>query len=165
MGCTFIEADIRQVELPELAFDAAIYLYGQCEVARPEELTEILGRIRGALRPGAPLAIEARDSSVVSRITGAVWHTGVDGLFGPGIQLVLTERGWDSEARATVERHHVLGADTGELAVLGATARALEPEELTAILAGAGFPTVEFHLGWDGLVFDDADKWLLALAR
>jgi 2-polyprenyl-3-methyl-5-hydroxy-6-metoxy-1,4-benzoquinol methylase len=165
MGCTFIEADVREVELPELAFDAAIYLYGQCEVARPEELTEILGRIRRALRPGAPLAVETRAASKVARITGTAWHTGIDGLFGPGMQLVLTEQGWDAEARATVERHHVLGAETGELTVLGATARVLEPEELTAILAAAGFPAVEFHPSWDGLAFDKSGEWCAAVAR
>jgi hypothetical protein len=165
MGCAFIEADIRHVELPEPAFDAAIYLYGQCESGRPAELTDILGRIRRALRPGTPLAVEARVASKVARITGTAWHTGMDGLFGPGTQLVLTEQGWDSEARATVERHHVLDAGTGELTVLGATARVLEPEALTAILASAGFPTVEFHPGWDGLAFDNSDEWLLAVAR
>jgi SAM-dependent methyltransferase len=165
MGCTFIEADVREVELPESAFDAAIYLYGQCEVAQPAEFTEILRRVRRALRPGAPLAVEARVAAKVARITGTAWHTGVDSLFGAGMQLVLTEQGWDAEARATVERHHVIAAETGELAILGATARALEPDELTHILADAGFPGVEFHPGWDGLEFDRSDEWLLAIAR
>jgi SAM-dependent methyltransferase len=165
MGCTFIEADIRDAKLPERTFDAAIYLYGQCEVARPEELTEILGRIRRALQPGAPLAVETRVASKVARITGTAWHTGIDGLFGPGMQLVLTEQGWDTEARATVERHHVLGAETGELTILGATARALEPEELTRLLAAAGFPAVEFHPRWDGLTFDKSEEWFVAVAR
>ncbi|HEX7491943.1 MAG TPA: hypothetical protein VF337_09610 [Candidatus Limnocylindrales bacterium] len=64
-----------------------------------------------------------------------------------------------------MERHHVLGAETGELTVLGTTARALEPQELTEILAGAGFQTVEFHPGWDGLKFDGSEEWLLAVTR
>jgi hypothetical protein len=44
---------------------AAVYLYGQCEVARPEDLTAILGLVRRSLRPGAPLAVETRVASVV----------------------------------------------------------------------------------------------------
>jgi SAM-dependent methyltransferase len=165
MGCTFIEADVRNVELPEHAFDAAIFLYGQCEVPQPEGLIAILAGIRRSLRPGAPLAVEARVASAIQRTSGTVWHTGHDGLFGPGVQLVLTESGWDEAARATVERHHVLTADTGELRVIGSTARALEPAELESILAGAGFPSVEFHAGWDGLAFDNSTDWLVAVGR
>jgi SAM-dependent methyltransferase len=165
MDAIFIESDVRTMDLPEAAFDAAVYLYGQCEVARPEELAAILARVRRSLRPGAPLALEVRVVSAISREAGTAWHTGVDGLFGPGVQLVLTERGWDAEARATVERHHVLSATTGHLTVLGVTARALEIPELQAILAEAGFPNVEVHPGWDGLAFDDAGEWLLAIGR
>ena len=165
LACTFIEADVREVELPEAAFDAAVYLYGQCEVARPDDLARILGRARRALRPGARLAVEARVESAVGRSMGTAWHTGVDGLFGPGVQLVLTERGWDPEARATVERHHILAAETGELRIIGATARALRTEEIEAVLAGAGFPDVGFHPGWDGLAFDSAADWLVAIGR
>ena len=159
LPCTFVQADVREVDLPEAAFDAAVYLYGQCEVARPDDLAAVLGRARRAMRSGAPLALEARVASAIGRSTGTAWHTGVDGLFGPGVQLVLTERGWDPEARATVERHHILAAETGELRIIGATARALEQPELEAILVGAGFPAVDFHPGWDGLAFDAAADW------
>jgi SAM-dependent methyltransferase len=165
MGCTFIESDVRSVELPERAFDAAVYLYGQCEVARAEDLAEILGRVRRSLRPGAPLGVEARVASAISHETGTAWRTGIDGLFGPGTQLVLTERGWDAEACATVERHHILATETGEVGIIGATARGLEPAVLEAILAEAGFPEVEFHAGWDGLAFDDSADWLVAVGR
>jgi SAM-dependent methyltransferase len=165
LGCTFIEADVRNVVLPDRAFDAAVYLYGQCEVARPDDLTAILGRIRAALRPGAPLAVEARVASAIARTTGLAWHTSTNGLFGPGVRLILTERGWDDVVRATVERHHILDTETGELDVIGATARALEPAELESILARAGFPAVEFHAGWDGLEFDDSTAWLVAVGR
>ena len=165
MGCTFIEADVRSVELPERAFDAAVYLYGQSEVSRPGDLAAILARTRRALLTGAPLAVEVRVASAIGHSAGTAWHTGVDGLFGPGVQLVLTERGWDSEARATVERHHILAAETGELRIVGATARAIEPGEMAALLADAGFPAVESHVGWDGLAFDDSAAWLVAIGR
>jgi SAM-dependent methyltransferase len=165
MPCAFVESDVRSMELPESAFDAAIYLYGQCEVARPEDLAGILGRIRNALRPGAPLAVEVRVAAAISTAAGTAWQTSAGGLFGPGVQLVLSERGWDSEARATVERHHVLAADTGDLQVIGTTARALEPAEIESVLAAAGFPAVELHAGWDALDFADSADWLVAIGR
>jgi SAM-dependent methyltransferase len=165
MPCTFIESDVRDVELPDGAFDAAVYLYGQCEVARPDDLIGILGRIRNALRPGATLAVEARVAAVIGRAAGTAWQTSDGGLFGPGVQFVLTERGWDAGARATVERHHILAVETGDLQITGATMRALEPAELESILAASGFPSVEFHAGWDGLEFADSADWLVALGR
>jgi pimeloyl-ACP methyl ester carboxylesterase len=163
LPCRFILADVREMDLPVGSFDAAVFLYGQAEVPAPDELTGILGRIRAALKPGAPLALELRVASAVPRTMSTGWHTGVDGLFGPGVQLILSERGWDAEAQATVERHHMLAAETGELTIIGGTARALEQAEWAAILTGAGFPTVEFHPGWDGLVFDDWENWQVAI--
>ncbi len=38
------------------SFDAAIYLYGQFTVLKPEESLDVLRRIHAALRPGAPAA-------------------------------------------------------------------------------------------------------------
>ena len=165
MDCSFIEGDMRTVELPDCAFDAAIYLYGQCEVPRPEELPGILSSLRRALRPGAPLAVEARVASSIPHTSGTAWHTAANGLFGPGLQLVLTERGWDADASATVERHHVLAVDSGEITVVGATARAIERETMESLLADAGFAKVEFHPGWDGLAFDASADWLVAVGR
>jgi SAM-dependent methyltransferase len=165
LRCEFIESDVAVMELPEGGFDAAIYLYGQAEVPKPDVLPEILRRIRSALRPGAPLALEIRIAARVPRTTGAGWHTGVDGLFGPGSQLVLSERGWDPESRATVERHHVIDVETGELTVLGGTERAFEDEEIAELLRKAGFPTVEFHPGWGGLDFERSADWQVVIGR
>jgi SAM-dependent methyltransferase len=165
LPCRFIHADIRDVVLPTASFDAGVYLYGQAEVPAPDELDAILRRIRAALKPGAALALELRVASAVPRTMSTGWHTGVDGLFGSGTQLVLSERGWDAQARATVERHHVLDVESGELTIFGGTARALERDDWAAILTGAGFPAVEFHEAWDGLVFDDSTNWQVAIGR
>ncbi len=165
LPCYFIEADVREVPLPVAEFDAAIYLYGQPGVPTPEDQREILIRIRRSLRPGAPLVLEVRDAAVVDRRPEMRWWSGSRGLFGPDAQLVLTERQWDGEARATVERDIVLDIETGALSVFGVTECAYEPDEIAGLLADTGFPTVEFHRAWDGLNFDDSATWLVAIGR
>ena len=165
MPCIFVEADIREVPLPVAEFDAAIYLYGQSGVTRPDELREILFRVRRALRPGAPLLLEVRNAATVDRSPDTRWTAGADDLFGRDAHIVLTERGWDPDARATVERHFVLDVEPGTLSVFGVTERAFETEEVAAVLAEVGFPRVETHPGWDGLEFDRATDWLVAMGR
>jgi SAM-dependent methyltransferase len=165
MPCKFIEADVREVQLPLAEFDAAIYMYGQSGVTRPDDLREILFRVRRALRPEAPLLLEIRSAAGVDRLAASSWWAAADDLFGREAHVVLTERGWDPDACATVERHFVLDVETGQLSVYGVTERAFEPAELETILKGAGFPRVEFHPGWDGLDFERASDWLVAIGR
>ena len=124
-----------------------------------------VSRVRRALRHGAPLVLEVRDAASVDRRPDTRWWAGTDDLFGSGAHLVLTERCWDPDARATVERDIVLDVETGALSIFGVTERAFEPAEIAAILAAAGFPKVEFHRGWDGLDFDDSSDWLVSIGR
>ena len=68
-------------------------------------------------------------------------------------------------ARASVERDIVLDIETGALRTFGVTERAFDPEEVADILDAAGFPTVEFHRGWDGFAFDGSTDWLVVIGR
>ena len=163
LPCTFIEADAREVPLPAAEFDAAICLYGQPGVPKPEDQREILTRIRRALRPGAPIVLEVRDEAAVDRRPQVRWWTGSRGLFGRNDHLVLTERIWDEDARTTVERDMALDIETGALTTFGVTERAYETDEVESLLAGVGFASVEFHPAWDGLEFDDSASWMVAI--
>jgi SAM-dependent methyltransferase len=165
LPCVFIEADAREVPLPVAEFDAAIYLYGQPGVPKPDDQREILTRIRRALRPGAPIVLEVRDAASVDRRPQMRWWTGSRSLFGRNDHLVLTERIWDEEARTTVERDIVLDVETGAMSTFGVTERAYETDEVEALLAGVGFASVEFHPAWDGLEFDDSASWMVAIGR
>ena len=50
------QGDVREMDFAGAGFDAAIYLYGQFTVLKPEESLDVLRRIHAALRPGAPPA-------------------------------------------------------------------------------------------------------------
>ncbi len=69
----------------------------------------------------------------------------------------------DAAVPALVDRHHVLDLDTGRLRVFGVTERLLQPDQLAAILAGRASRHPSMHQGWDGLGFDGAEGWLVAI--
>ena len=55
--CTFIEQDVREAKLPEAAYDAALFLYGQLGVFPKNEARILLERIRRSLvRPAGNCA-------------------------------------------------------------------------------------------------------------
>ena len=165
LPCTFLEADVRTADLPHAAFDAAIYLYGQPAVLPPDDLPVVLEHVRNALRPGAAIALEVQEPSGIDRSTTRTWWTGADDLWGAGAHVVLSEQGWDPEARALVERHLVLTDETDEPVVYGVSERILDPRETSDILGSAGFPEVLIHPAWDGLPFDGAAGWYVAVGR
>ncbi len=165
LPCTFIEGDVRDVELPLNVFDAAVYLYGQMAVARPDDVARILDRVRRSLRAGAPLALEVRDPATVDRSSSRSWWTGTDDLWGDGSHVLLQEQAWDADARATVERYHVIDVATGSVTVLGVTERALEVDDVRAATIAAGFPSADIHPAWGGLAFDGAADWNVVIAR
>jgi 2-polyprenyl-3-methyl-5-hydroxy-6-metoxy-1,4-benzoquinol methylase len=165
LPCTFIEGDVRAVDLGSATFDAAVYLYGQYEVLEPHDAPAVIDRVRAALRPGAPLAVEIREPSRIDRTLHATWWTSADDVYAAEPHLVLGEHGWDAAAGATVDRYFVVDARGVVIDVFGVTERVLEPEALASELARAGLPGSQVHPGWDGLAFEASADWVLVVAR
>ncbi len=165
LPCTFIEGDVRVVDLEPGGFDAAIYLYGQYELLNPDDATAVLARLRTALRPGAPLAVEIREPSRIDRTPRTGWWASADDVYGSGPHLVLAEHGWDAAAGATVDRYHVISEDGAALTVFGVTERVLEAGALASELSRAGFPDARVRPGWDGLPFEASADWVVVVAR
>lgn len=85
LPCAFLLADVREMELPVAAFDAALYLFGQPTVQRE-------GDLAAALRTGGRLAMEILRAEAIGRSRSTSWWTGSGGLWGAGEHLVLYER-------------------------------------------------------------------------
>ena len=147
------------------AFDAAIYLYGQFTVLRPEESLDVLRRIRAALRPGAKLLIEILDDDKFDKRDHTWWYTDRGGLWGDFPYLHLGERAWDPVQRAAVERFHILNLETGEMQVYGLSDQAYTVAQVTDMLHAAGFGGVEVHPAWDRLALKDATEWVVYVAE
>lgn len=162
--CTFVEADVRQVELPGNApgapFDAALFLYGQLAVFRRDEAQALLAKLAAALRPGAPLCIELLDQNKVDKTDHATWwYTDEAGLWGDAPYLHLGERFWDAELALSHERFYIVHLPTGRCTEVQLCDQTYSPAELTAMLHQAGFTAVEHCPNWSGLDLYDAQEW------
>lgn len=165
LTCEFVLGDVREMNFEGRDFDAAIYLYGQFTVLRPEQSEDVLRSIHAALRPGAPLLIEILNDDRFDKRNSSWWYTDKGGLWGDFPYLHLGERAWDPDQRAAVERFHILNLDTGEMAVYGLSDQAYTTSQMEQMLERAGFAGIENHLAWDGLAMRDAGEWTVYIAH
>ncbi len=159
------QGDVREMDFAGRGFDAAIYLYGQFTVLKPEESLDVLRRIRAALRPDAALLIEVLDDKHIDKKDSAWWYTDQGGLWGDFPFLHLGERHWDEERRAIIERFYILNLETGKLDSYGLSDQAYTVEMMRDMLAEAGFANVTVHPAWDKLALKDAVEWCVYMAR
>lgn len=164
LPCEFVQGDVREMDFAGAGFDAAIYLYGQFTVLRPEESLDVLRRIHAALKPGGRLLIEILDDDLFDKKDSAWWYSDRGGLWGDFPYLHLGERVWDPKQRAAVERFHILNLETGELQVYGLSDQAYSAAMLTEMLHAAGFGRVDVHPAWDELALKDAPEWVVYVA-
>jgi SAM-dependent methyltransferase len=157
--------DVREMDFAGRDFDAAIYLYGQFTVLKPEESLDVLRRIRAALRPGAPLLLEILEDAAIDKKNSAWWYTDRGGLWGDFPYLHLGERTWDAERRAIIERFYILNLENGKLDSYGLSDQAYTAEMLGEMLAEAGFTNMTTHPAWDKLALNDAPEWCVYMAE
>lgn len=160
-----IQGDVRALDFGGRAFDAAIYLYGQFTVLRPEESLDVLRRIHAALRPGAPILLEVLDDARLDKKTNTWWYTDQGGLWGDFPFLHLGERTWDEERRAIIERFYILNLESGQLDAYGLSDQAYTADMLREMLEEAGFTGMSVHPAWDQLALKDAPEWCVYLAE
>lgn len=164
LPCEFVFGDVRQMDFAGRDFDAAIYLYGQFTVLRPEESADVLRRIWAGLKPGARLLLEILDDDRFDKENSNWWYTDQGGLWGDFPYLHLGERTWDPLQRAAVERFFIINLETGEMQTYGLADQAYTVAQMTAMLHEAGFEQVQTHPAWDGLALKDAAEWIVYVA-
>jgi SAM-dependent methyltransferase len=158
------QGDVREMDFAGANFDAAVYLYGQFTVLKPEESLDALRRIRAALRPEGRLLLEILDDEAIDKKNSAWWYTDQGGLWGDFPYLHLGERTWDEEHRAIIERFYILNLETGELDSYGLSDQAYTAEMLREMLAEAGYRNMTTHAAWDKLALNDAPEWCVYIA-
>lgn len=164
--CTFLQADVRSA-LPDQAgqgFDAALFIYGQLSVFPRQQTARMLREVAAALRHGGRLAIELLDFARIDKSDSTWWFTDDRGLWGDRPFLNLGERFWDAEARAAIDRFHVLDLESGQMQVIGLSDCGYETEEVLALLGESGFSAAEAFPAWDGLDLYDAAEWVAYVA-
>ncbi len=161
LACEFVLGDVREMSWPAGWFDAAIYLYGQFTVLKPDESRDVLQRISNALRPGGRLLLEVLDESRFDKQNSNWWYTDRGGLWGDFPYLHLGERAWDPIQKAAVERFHIVNLDSGEVRAYGLSDQTYCIEEMHELLEGAGLTPTATCPGWAGLPLKDAGEWVV----
>lgn len=163
--CEFFEADVRQIELGEGRFDAALFIYGQLAVFSREQARALLEKSARALRPGAGLVVELLAQEKVDKENSNWWFSDDKGLWGDAPFLHLGERFWYEEGKLSCERFYTVHLETGELDEILLCDQTYSIEEVKEMMAATGFAEVDVHPGWDGLPLYDADEWNVYVGR
>jgi len=162
--CTFIEQDVRQVELPGETFDAALFLYGQLSVFRQEEAQHLLEKIARILRPGGRLCVELLNPAQIDKTNSNWWFTDSTGLWGDAPFLHLGERFWDEDTAIATERFYIIHLASGELTEIHLSDQAYTVETMIGMMKQAGFQQMDAWPNWDELPLHDAHEWVAYVA-
>jgi len=164
-ACTFIEEDVRTVNLPAGEFDAALFLYGQLAVFPQTDAQALLAKSAQALKPGGRLCVELLDQERIDKTSRTWWFTDNTGLWGDEPFLHLGERFWDDEAALSIERFSIVHLETGALSEVHLCDQSYATHTMAAMMQQAGFATVDVYPRWDGLPIYDADEWVVYVAQ
>jgi ubiquinone/menaquinone biosynthesis C-methylase UbiE len=153
-----VQADYRELPLPDERFDAALNLFSSLGYLGDEADVEVLAEIRRVLRPGGRLVIETMHRDLaVRRWAERGWH-----LLGNG-RLLLEQRTFDTTA-GVAQTTQTLIETTGERESRSFSVRLYTATELVAMLAQAGFEESKCHGGFDATPLT-TDTRLVVVAR
>ncbi len=149
-GATFIEGDIRRVDLGAPgSFSLGMLLFGEANAFRTPDLEAILARTRAALEPGGALLLEPHSFEAVRRVgtRPSTWYTAPCGLFSGEPHLCLRESFWDEATATATERWWVVDPATREVTRHVGTLQAYTEDAYRSLVVGAGFETITLHGG------------------
>ncbi len=155
---TYFESDLRQAALGD-GFDACLFLFGECNVFRPDDLRDILTRAARALTPEGRLLLEPSTAAAIAGIgrQPATWSAHPEGLFSDRPHLLLHEAFWDEASQVATDRYFVIDAESGAVQRHAASQRAYSDAALQDLLRSAGFAAVTPVEDWDaGRSFSDS---------
>jgi SAM-dependent methyltransferase len=146
LACEYQLADVRHADYGA-GYDLAMFVFGESNVFRPEELQRILSKASAALNDGGHILLEVHPREVVQRLgqQHAAWYTLEQGLFSDRPHLVLFESFWDEAQAVAIERFYIVDAETGEVTPHSSSMQAYTAEQYRYALQIAGFTDITFH--------------------
>ena len=162
--CHFIEEDIREMDLPDETYNAAMLLYGQLAVLPREHAKAVLKKIVRSLKVGGKFCLELLDPQSVDKDDSSWWFTDDTGLWGDAPFLHLGERFWDEDERCSTERYTILHLASGHQQMIHLSDQTYRADEMSDLLKEAGFSNVDLYPQWDKLALYDAQEWNIFVA-
>jgi SAM-dependent methyltransferase len=146
LTCAYHLADVRHVDYGT-DYDLAMFVFGESNVFRPEELQHILIKAYAALNTGGHILLEVHPLEVVKRLghQRATWYTLERGLFSDRPHLVLFESFWDEAQSVAIERFYIVDAETAEVMPHASSMQAYTDEQYRYALQIAGFTDIALY--------------------
>lgn len=140
LDCKYIEGDIREAEFGA-GYGLVMMVHGELNVFRPEEIKEILRKVRAALADEGKLVIEVHTLEAVQQLgeQGPNWYTTEKGLFSDEPYLMLEEAFWDANLLIATERTYVINANNGNVIRHVASIQGYDNNGYMALLENCGF--------------------------
>lgn len=158
--------DIRTVEYGS-GYGAVLYIFGALNIVRTADVQSILQKIHAALAPGGQVIIEASTLDAVDQIGNqpAMWYTAEAGLFCDEPHLCLMETFWDEDSTTATERFYIVESASGRVTHHAASTVGYSDEQLTALLAQAGFENICFYPSLTGKEEAESQEMVVVIAR
>ena len=158
-GPDLIQADYRELPLPDARFDAALNLYSSLGYLGDEGDAHMLAEVARVLRPGGRLVLETmhRDR-LVQGFRERDWQ-----MVGEG-RLLLEQRTFDARS-GVAQTTQTLIEPGGERDSRTFSLRVYSATELVAMLLGAGFEEARCLGGLDGAPFTTTTRLVIVAMR
>ncbi len=155
--CRFVQDDILHACL-DGSYNLVMMLYGEYNVFPPKECRQLLQRAYDLLAPGGQFLLEVQRPEIVERAGKSphTWQALESGLFSENPHICLTQPLWVEDKATSVHFFHILEDDTNgskAMTTYRNTTRAWGLDELTSMLASAGFGTIDHETGLAGAVW------------
>ena len=160
---TYHYGDIRKADYGS-GYGLVMFIYGEFNVFRVEEIKAILRKAHAALQPGGKLVLEPHTFEAI-KIIGcepSVWSSSEGGLFSTKPHLYLQENFWLEDSRTAIMRYFIIDAGTGEVTAHSQTMQAYTNEEYVALLQECGFGEIEISPALGNVQYGP-ENWLLGI--
>ena len=148
----------------EAEFDAAMQVYGELSVFKPQDRDELLRRVHRALVPGGRFAFDVSTPQLHAEAgRHNIWYVSEGGFWKPGPHLVL-EQGFAYEGDLNLQQYVVVEAN-GAVSVYRNWFQEYVPETITPVLERQGYTIEGLWGSLAGAPCRPDGDWLAVVAR
>jgi len=142
-------------------------VYGEFNVFKREDILAVLRKAYAALSDGGFFIAEPHTFEAVKTFgnSQSSWYSAESELFSDKPHLVLSERIWVEDRCVTINRHMVIDALSGEVALHADAMQAYTNEEYRELFTEAGFNEVGFYASLTGDEVDLNENLMVVVAR
>jgi SAM-dependent methyltransferase len=142
--CEYLLSNLEDA-LPSGQHDAALLLFGELNTFPRPVAKDLLRRLASELLPGALVLLEVHTEEAVRSLGSEhpTWSAQGSSVFSDHPHLILRECSWHEAEAASVERHFIFDADSGEPSVMASTTQAYSSAGYSELLKEAGL--AELH--------------------